>query len=267
MAPATAGKDTELAFAGTVTVAGTVSALDVLLMLMVVPPAGALLDILTVHTVAVLGERLEASHCSELVPAVVVAGASATEALAEEPFQVAVTPAVCAAAMFPAVAVKVAEAAPAAIVTLAGTVRLVEFDCRVTAAPPAGAPALSVTVQVAEAAGPSVAGLQESEVTVTGGAGGAGVTVMLPPLAVTVNPAPVTEAPTAPLTPTAAVDALWLNVKVATATTPLPMVFKFGPQATQTYVPALPCAQDMDLPPAVADAPAVTVTFVIAVGG
>ena len=45
-------------------------------------------------------------------------------------------------------AVKPAEVAPAATVTEAGTVKLVLFEERPTAAPPVGATLLSVTVQL-----------------------------------------------------------------------------------------------------------------------
>ena len=65
------------------------------------------------------------------------------------------------------VTVKFAEVAAAATVTEAGTVRVaLEFD-RVTLAPPVGAAWVKVTVQVLEAFGPRLLGLQASEETRT----------------------------------------------------------------------------------------------------
>jgi len=66
------------------------------------------------------------------------------------------------------VALKVADVAAAATVTEAGTVRVgLELD-RVTEAPPVGAALVRVTVQVLEALGPRLVGLQASEVSLTG---------------------------------------------------------------------------------------------------
>lgn len=61
------------------------------------------------------------------------------------------------------VALKVVEVAAAATVTEAGTVRVELVFVSVTAAPPAGAPFVKVTVQVLEAFGPRLMGLQASE--------------------------------------------------------------------------------------------------------
>jgi hypothetical protein len=65
-------------------------------------------------------------------------------------------------------ALKVPEAAPAATVMDAGTVRAALVLVRVTKDPPAGAAWFSVTVQVLDAFGPRLAGAQLSEVGVTG---------------------------------------------------------------------------------------------------
>jgi hypothetical protein len=69
--------------------------------------------------------------------------------------------------MAPVVALKVAEAAPAATVTDAGTVRVALVLVRVTAAPPVGAGLVSVIVQVLAELGPRLVGLQASEETRT----------------------------------------------------------------------------------------------------
>ena len=61
------------------------------------------------------------------------------------------------------VALKVAEVAAAATVTAAGTVRAGLLLVRVMLMPPAGAAWLKVTVQLLEAFGPRLVGLQTSE--------------------------------------------------------------------------------------------------------
>ena len=66
------------------------------------------------------------------------------------------------------VALKVAVGAAAATVTEAGTVSVALVFVRVTRAPPAGAALVSVTVQVLEAFGPRLVGLQASDDTSTG---------------------------------------------------------------------------------------------------
>jgi len=66
------------------------------------------------------------------------------------------------------VALKVADVAAPATATDAGTVRVALVLVRVTVAPPVGAGLLRVTVQVLEALGPRLVGLQTSEETRTG---------------------------------------------------------------------------------------------------
>ena len=70
-------------------------------------------------------------------------------------------------AMAAVVAAKVAEVAAAGTVTEAGAVRVALVLVRVTAAPPVGAVCVRVTVQVLEAFGPRLVGLQTSEETST----------------------------------------------------------------------------------------------------
>ena len=65
------------------------------------------------------------------------------------------------------VALKVAEVAAAATVTDIGTVSAALLSESVTAAPPAGAALVKVTVQVLEALGPKLVGLQAREETET----------------------------------------------------------------------------------------------------
>jgi len=67
------------------------------------------------------------------------------------------------------VAVKVPVVAPAATVTLPGTVTLELLLDKPTLAPPVGAAALSVTVQLEAPGETTLAGLQLTLLTVTGG--------------------------------------------------------------------------------------------------
>jgi hypothetical protein len=71
-------------------------------------------------------------------------------------------------ATVPVVALKLAVVAAAATVTDAGTVREVLLLDSVTAAPPAGATLVRVTVQALVALGPKLVGLQASDDTSTG---------------------------------------------------------------------------------------------------
>ena len=68
----------------------------------------------------------------------------------------------------PVVALNVAELAPAATVTDAGTVSAAFVLDKLTEEPPVGAAWFRVTVQVLEAFGPKLAGAQLSEVGVAG---------------------------------------------------------------------------------------------------
>ena len=66
------------------------------------------------------------------------------------------------------VALNVPVVTPAATVTDAGTVSAVLVSLKVTAAPPAGAACVNVTVQVLDAFCPRLVGLHASDDTVTG---------------------------------------------------------------------------------------------------
>ena len=83
----------------------------------------------------------------------------------ELPFNVAVMMAVWFDVKLPAVALKVAEMAPAATVTDAGTVTTAVLLLRPTAAPPFGAAWVKVTVQVVVLPEPSVPGVHVTEIT------------------------------------------------------------------------------------------------------
>ena len=112
--------------------------------------------------------------------------------------------------------------APAAIVTDAGTVNAALLSVRVTRAPPDGAPALSVTVQVLEAFGPSELGLHATELIPDGGPAEPAVTT--PPVAVTAVALPDGSEATALATPIVAVDTLGATTIFNTARVPFEMI-------------------------------------------
>ena len=129
--------------------------------------------------------------------------------------------------MAPAVAVKLALLLPAATVTDAGTVKLLELELSITVAPPVPAGLLKVTVQADDPAELNDVGLQYRELTVTGAA--AWGIVIVPPVVETATDAPAREAPMALDTPISVVVALLVSVNVTTATTPLEMVLELRP--------------------------------------
>ena len=152
------GKVAEVESTGTVTEAGTVNMPLLSDKETTAPPVGAALLRVTVQVAEAL-EVSEAGLQERLVGTTFVS--RPMEKVAEEPDRVAVMMAVLSAVMVEAVAEKVAEVAPAATVTEAGTVSAALLSERETTAPPVGAALLRVTVQVAEALEVSEAGLQE----------------------------------------------------------------------------------------------------------
>src|SRR5215472_14756462 len=99
--------------------------------------------------------------------------------------------------MTPEGALKLAEVANPATVMDAGTVRAVLLLFRATMAPPPGADAVSKTVQVALLLALSVAGTQDSELTV------GKATPTVPPVAETAMASPAGDDAKPPVTPTA----------------------------------------------------------------
>src|SRR5215472_13357584 len=126
------------------------------------PPAGAAEASCTVQrsVPTALGSGLQ-------VRLVTVPGVFVNEMVpvCELPFNVAVMMAVWFDVKLPAVALKVAEMAPAATVTDAGTVTTAVLLLRPTAAPPFGAAWVKVTVQVVVLPEPSVPGVHVTEIT------------------------------------------------------------------------------------------------------
>jgi len=152
----------------TVTKAGTVAAavllLDSITRLCVDDPAAGAFSV----TVAVefvtppttlVGLRVSEEGCD---------GLSVSVAVRVTPLRVAVTVTVVVAPTATVVTVKVALVAPAATVTLAGVVADELLSDKVTAAPPAGAGPVKVTVPVEEIPPVRLAGLMDSVVSAGG---------------------------------------------------------------------------------------------------
>lgn len=149
----------EVAPEATVTDAGTDNAALSLEKLTANPPEEAALFKLTVHVV----DWPDSKADGEQFNVERITGATALRVnVLDMPDLVAVNNAVWFAVMAPTVAVKLAELAPAATVTLAGTVTFAFPLVRVTTAPPDGAFALSVTVHVEVPGAVTEEGVQES---------------------------------------------------------------------------------------------------------
>ena len=124
----------------------------------------------------------------------------------------------------PAAAVKVADAAPAAMVTEAGTVSKALLSDSATMAPPVGAGWFRVTVHVVEVPESIVVGLQARSVRL-----GETIVVIVPPVAVMGTALPDCAAPNAPVTPIEATVVPGEIVAVTIATTPFWMMFALSP--------------------------------------
>jgi len=164
--PAVAEKVVVVAPAAIVVEAGVVSSGLFEEMLTETPPAGAAalavtVQLLTAPEFSVVGVQTNA--------VTLTSGVRLNDAVADAPFRLAVSTGVCVLATVPAVAVKAPVVAPAATVTLAGTVRLALLLLSVTTEPPVGAAPLSVTVQALVPGPVKAAGLHESALAVTGG--------------------------------------------------------------------------------------------------
>jgi hypothetical protein len=150
----------EVDVAATVAEVGVVSAALSSDKATVTPPAGAALVRVMEHVLEALGARVVGLQVS----AETSTGATRlTVALAELLLYVALTVAFWSLAMPAVVVLNVAEVKPAATVTEAGTVSMLLVFVSDTAAPPAGAAFVSVTVQVPDAFGPKLAGHANEE--------------------------------------------------------------------------------------------------------
>ena len=153
--------------APTVTELGTVSAELLDVNPTAAPADGAAAERATLHLVVdpedtVVGEQVRLDTLGA-----VPAATDKVKVLAP-PFSVAVIVTDPLLATAPLVALKVAEVAPAATVTDAGTVTIALLLARVAAAPPAGAALVRVRVQVLVALDPRLEGAQASDEINTG---------------------------------------------------------------------------------------------------
>src|SRR5262245_32063449 len=129
---------------------------------MLAPPSGAALDRVTVQVLDAFGPKVDGVQTREETSACAL---RVRVALAELPLYVAVMIGLRSGPIPVVVALKVAAMAAAATVTEAGTVSADAVAVNVTTAPPAGAALDRVTVQVLDAFGPKVDGVQTREET------------------------------------------------------------------------------------------------------
>src|SRR5208283_1217094 len=160
--------------------------------------------------------------------------------------------------MVPAVAVKLADVAPDATVTDAGTESALVLLERPTVTPPAGAGWLSEAAQVDEAPPVSDVGLHESPVNAGVEAGG-DERLTVPPVPVTKSRPPEEVVASGPLSPIGVVTAEVVIVTVITAAIPFCIGDSFIPDSRHVSDPALE-KQLMVLPAAVALAPGTALT-------
>lgn len=126
------------------------------------------------------------------------------------------------------VALKVAEVAPEATVTDAGTVRMEFVLDRLTAAPPVGAPLLRVTVHVELLEIFKMLTTQARELTV----GNPAPPVTIPPVAEDGTKVPVPAAAMVLVIPIAVVVTPVAMVRFTIATVPFAMIPAFNPETT-----------------------------------
>ncbi len=246
--------------AATVTEAGTVSAVVLLLFSVTLdPPVGAACDNVTVQLDVPAELTVVGVHCTAVT---VTVGDTVSEAVAEPPFSVAVTVAVWLEVTVAAVAVNVAVVAPAATVTEAGTVTtVVLLLVSVTLDPPVGAACDNVTVQLDVPAEARVVGVHCSAVTIDS-------RLMVPPVPETATNVPPGSVPIVLLiTSESKVPAPLAGiVAVTTATTPVPMAVSFIPVARHVREPA-PDTQESVSPADVSAEPATALSELILPAG
>ncbi len=166
--PAVAAKVAVVAAAVTVTLAGTVRLALLLIKATVAPPEGAAPLKVTVQVLEP-GPVREAGLQARPLKVTVTGATSDIAELALPPLAVAVRVAVALAETVPAVATKEPEVAAAAMLSEAGAVSNALLLEIATVRPPAGAAALSVTVQVLVAREARELGEQLSAPTFTSG--------------------------------------------------------------------------------------------------
>ena len=222
--PTLTGKLADVAFSGTTAEAGIVRRLLTEAEIATeAPPAGAALDNVTVQVVAPLELSPAAAHCKEEIRGSVT---KAMVALVVAPLREAVTAALWSDLNCPALAINVPVLDPAAMRSEFTELTIPPVAPRMTFAPPAPAGPLRVTVQAAEAPGPSEAGLHARELIVTEVGG-----LTCPPVAVIGIAVPFGDDATAPVILIAAEPE---TVAEMVAIRPFAMRFWFGPLATHS---------------------------------
>ena len=174
MVPRLAANVVDVLVAGTVTDAGTVSAVLLIESPIALPPLGAGWVRVTVQVVAAPALTLVGLQAR---PDTRVGATMLRAVVCKEPFKVALTEAVWVVVNVPAVAMKVAEVAPAGTLTAAGTESTALLSDSVTGVL-AEAARFRFSVQVVEAPDDKEPGLQLKVVKVSG------KTVTVPPVAV-----------------------------------------------------------------------------------
>ena len=210
--------------AGTVTDAGTVRLVLLLLSATAAPPvlAAALKVTEQVDVPGVL--RVAGVHDRPLTT--VDGGFRVRVAVTEAPFNVPVTVAFWLVLTLAAVAVKITVLDPAGTVTEAGTVRAVLLLLSVTGVPPLGAAALRVTVQFDVPRDVIERGLHVRELSVNGVP-----TVTVPPVPLAVSLAAAGVVATTLVSPMLKVPEAIEGVMVTVAATPSVIGFAFRPLA------------------------------------
>ena len=212
--------------AATAMAAGTVKSELVFPRVTLAPPDGAAFVKVTVQVLDPFGYRVPWLQASEDT---CVDATRLRAAVCELPLYVAVRVAPASALIVDVVAENVADAAPAATVTVAGMATAALVVLRETAAPPDGAALLKVTVQVAVAELPSVDGVHESAETV----GSAAPPVTVPPVPELAMVIPVGETDTMLVMPTDVLVRPIVMVRLMAATAPLAMAVEFIPETMQ----------------------------------
>jgi hypothetical protein len=218
------------------------------------PPLGAAADNVTVQVDVPPDTTLAGEHPRPLT--VTAGGITVTVVAAEPPFSDAVTATPWFAVTVPAVTTNVPVVAPATTVAEAGVVNAVLLSESVTLAPPLGAAADNVTVQVDVP--PDTTLLGEHPRPETTGSTTAW-TEILPPVPVTARLVPSAKDPRTPFSDSGTVlPAVVASWTPTTATTPLPIRLLFMPVARHVTVP-VPELHTTLLPAAVDAAPVDTV--------
>jgi len=219
MAATVAVKFAEVLLAGTVTDAGTEREALLLEIPTVLPPDEAAWLRVTVQVVEEPEFTLVGLQAS---PETRVGATRFRVSLATVPFKVAMTVTLWLVVREPAVAMKLAELAPAGTVTIAGAVNSALLSDRATTML-ARVTSFKPTEHVVDAPEVSVAGLQLNDIRASGKA------VMVPPVAVKGSEPPDWVAPSELTILIGAVVASGEIVAVTTATTPSGIVFALRP--------------------------------------